>query len=80
MNGSTSSSKDADGTHRRLHADCRGWSHGGSCTFVKKGDIIAAGQRIGLIRFGSRVDVYLPEGIAMPQVALGQRTPWLVRR
>lgn len=41
--------------------------------FVKKGDIIAAGQRIGLIRFGSRVDVYLPEGTA-PQVTLGQRT------
>ena len=41
--------------------------------FVKKGDIIAAGQRIGLIRFGSRVDVYLPEGTA-PQVVLGQRT------
>jgi phosphatidylserine decarboxylase len=30
--------------------------------FVKPGDMIAAGQRIGLIRFGSRVDVYLPEG------------------
>jgi phosphatidylserine decarboxylase len=30
--------------------------------FVKPGDIIGAGQRVGLIRFGSRVDVYLPEG------------------
>ena len=40
--------------------------------FVKPGDIVAAGQRIGLIRFGSRVDVYLPEGCA-PRVALGQR-------
>jgi len=40
--------------------------------FVKPGDIVAAGQRIGLIRFGSRVDVYLPAGIA-PRVALGQR-------
>lgn len=40
--------------------------------FVKPGDIVAAGQRIGLIRFGSRVDVYLPEGTA-PRVALGQR-------
>ena len=28
--------------------------------FVKAGDIVAAGQRVGLIRFGSRVDVYLP--------------------
>ena len=40
--------------------------------FVKPGDMVAAGQRIGLIRFGSRVDVYLPEGAA-PKVALGQR-------
>lgn len=40
--------------------------------FVKPGDIVAAGQRIGLIRFGSRVDVYLPEGTA-PRVTLGQR-------
>jgi phosphatidylserine decarboxylase len=40
--------------------------------FTKVGDIVAAGQRIGLIRFGSRVDVFLPEGYA-PQVALGQR-------
>lgn len=40
--------------------------------FVKPGDIVAAGQRIGLIRFGSRVDIYLPAGTA-PRVALGQR-------
>ena len=38
---------------------------------VKRGDIVAAGQRIGLIRFGSRVDVYLPAGTA-PKVTLGQ--------
>ncbi|MXO74427.1 phosphatidylserine decarboxylase [Altererythrobacter aerius] len=30
--------------------------------FVKPGDMVAAGQRVGLIRFGSRVDVYLPAG------------------
>jgi phosphatidylserine decarboxylase len=41
--------------------------------FVKSGDIVAHGQRIGLIRFGSRVDVYLPKGTA-PRVTLGQRT------
>jgi phosphatidylserine decarboxylase len=40
--------------------------------FVKPGDIIAAGQRIGLIRFGSRVDVYLPEGTE-PLVLMGQK-------
>lgn len=41
--------------------------------FVKPGDIVAAGQRMGLIRFGSRVDVYLPSG-TVPKVVLGQRT------
>lgn len=40
--------------------------------FVKEGDAVDAGQRVGLIRFGSRVDVYLPAGAA-PRVALGQR-------
>jgi phosphatidylserine decarboxylase len=40
--------------------------------FVKEGDAVEAGQRIGLIRFGSRVDVYLPPEAA-PRVALGQR-------
>jgi phosphatidylserine decarboxylase len=41
--------------------------------FVKPGDTVAAGQRVGLIRFGSRVDVYLPEGTE-PRVLLGQTT------
>lgn len=40
---------------------------------VKPGDVVAAGQRIGLIRFGSRVDVYLPAGTS-PSVLSGQRT------
>ena len=31
--------------------------------FVKQGDSLAVGERFGLIRFGSRVDVYLPEGV-----------------
>jgi phosphatidylserine decarboxylase len=39
--------------------------------FVKSGDIVAKGQRVGLIRFGSRVDVYLPAGTD-PKVMLGQ--------
>ncbi|HEU0100323.1 MAG TPA: phosphatidylserine decarboxylase [Allosphingosinicella sp.] len=41
--------------------------------WVKAGDYVAAGQRVGLIRFGSRVDVYLPAGTSS-QVLLGQRT------
>lgn len=41
--------------------------------FVKAGDMVAAGQRIGLIRFGSRVDVYLPDDFAA-QVVPGQRS------
>jgi phosphatidylserine decarboxylase len=39
--------------------------------FVREGETVGAGQRIGMIRFGSRVDVYLPEG-ARPLVAEGQ--------
>jgi phosphatidylserine decarboxylase len=35
------------------------------------GDMVRTAERFGLIRFGSRLDVYLPEGVA-PQVALGQ--------
>jgi phosphatidylserine decarboxylase len=41
--------------------------------WIKAGDRVVAGQRIGLIRFGSRVDVYLPAGTSS-QVLLGQRT------
>jgi phosphatidylserine decarboxylase len=41
-------------------------------TFVREGDHVEAGERVGLIRFGSRVDVYLPEGTG-PRVLLGQR-------
>jgi phosphatidylserine decarboxylase len=40
--------------------------------FVREGDVLDAGERFGLIRFGSRLDVYLPRGVA-PKVAEGQR-------
>ena len=36
-----------------------------------KGDTLARGQRIGMIKFGSRVDLYLPDGYA-PNVHVGQ--------
>src|SRR5262249_8066242 len=39
---------------------------------VLTGQHVRAGQRYGLIRFGSRCDVYLPEGGA-PLVGVGQR-------
>jgi phosphatidylserine decarboxylase len=39
---------------------------------VGQGDLLHAGERVGMIRFGSRCDVYLPDGFA-PMVAVGQR-------
>lgn len=41
--------------------------------FIKEGEPLGAGERFGLIRFGSRVDVYLPPG-HNALVAIGQRT------
>jgi phosphatidylserine decarboxylase len=46
--------------------------------FAREGETISAGQRIGMIRFGSRVDVYLPEGsrflAAQGQMAIAGET------
>ena len=39
--------------------------------FVAEGARLARAERFGLIRFGSRLDVYLPEGVA-PEVRVGQ--------
>ena len=41
--------------------------------FVEVGTRLQAGERFGLIRFGSRVDIYLPAGYAC-QLLAGQRT------
>jgi phosphatidylserine decarboxylase len=38
---------------------------------LREGDAVRAGQRYGIIRFGSRTDLYLPEGVR-PLVAAGQ--------
>jgi len=47
-------------------------------TFATEGASVAAGERIGLIRFGSRVDVYMPAAaevlVAVGQTALGGET------
>jgi len=39
--------------------------------FAREGQAVNAGERFGLIRFGSRLDVYLPDG-AKPLVSVGQ--------
>ena len=47
-------------------------------SFAREGETIGAGARIGMIRFGSRVDVYLPEGtralVAEGQTAIAGET------
>ncbi|MGL4404810.1 MAG: phosphatidylserine decarboxylase, partial [Notoacmeibacter sp.] len=40
-------------------------------TWSKQGDALSVGERFGLIRFGSRVDVFLPEGYRA-RVSVGQ--------
>jgi phosphatidylserine decarboxylase len=46
--------------------------------FAREGETVGAGQRIGMIRFGSRVDVYLPEAtralVAAGQTAIAGET------
>nr|SBO98241.1 Phosphatidylserine decarboxylase [Nonomuraea gerenzanensis] len=41
--------------------------------YLSAGAKVEQAERIGLIRFGSRVDIYLPEGI-VPAVSVGQKT------
>ena len=42
------------------------------CCWVKEGQQIARGQKYGMIRFGSRVDIFLPQDVEL-SVGLGQR-------
>ena len=42
-------------------------------SFVSNGDKLNSGERFGLIRFGSRVDVYLPKTFK-PEVKVGDKT------
>ena len=39
---------------------------------VSVGDVLGRGERFGMIKFGSRVDLYLPEGF-VPRVSVGQK-------
>ena len=48
-------------------------SPGGSYRRVGQGDTVTAGQRVRLIRFGSRVDIYLPPSASV-LAGEGQRT------
>ena len=41
--------------------------------YAKTGDLLTRGRRYGLIRFGSRLDIYLPVGTKI-KVAMGQKT------
>jgi phosphatidylserine decarboxylase len=45
---------------------------------LREGQVVRAGERLGLIRFGSRVDIYLPAGTKTPvrvgQTAIGAET------
>lgn len=40
-------------------------------SFTQEGAVLDRGERFGLIRFGSRLDIYLPEGVS-PSVKIGQ--------
>lgn len=42
-------------------------------TRVQAGDVLGAGDRIGLMRFGSRMDVFVPHGVRI-EVQVGDRT------
>ena len=44
------------------------------CPYVRRGSVVRRGQRIGMIRFGSRVNVWLPKNRIACKVERGQRT------
>jgi phosphatidylserine decarboxylase len=44
------------------------------CPYVRRGNVVRRGQRIGMIRFGSRVNVWLPRNKVICRVEKGQKT------
>ena len=63
----------ADGGQKVLFVQIAGLIARRIVTYPKVGDRLERGRRYGLIRFGSRVDVYLPPGSAV-MVRLGEQT------
>lgn len=61
------------GAHRVLVRQIAGLVARRIVTYSREGDTVAQGERFGLIRFGSRVDIYLPTS-ATPRVRVGQHT------
>ncbi len=61
------------GAHRVLVRQIAGLIARRIVTYSRPGDQADQGERFGLIRFGSRVDVYLPVG-SVPKVTLGEHT------
>lgn len=61
------------GTHRVLVRQIAGLIARRIVTYSRPGDPAEQGDRFGMIRFGSRVDVYLPVG-STPRVKLGEHT------
>ena len=61
------------GRHRVLVRQIAGLIARRIVTYSKVGDSVTQGDRFGLIRFGSRVDVFVPVGSKI-NVALGQLT------
>jgi phosphatidylserine decarboxylase len=50
-----------------------GWFARRIVPYAKEGQALKRGERFGMIRFGSRVDVWLPKSAFKPTVAVGQR-------
>ena len=61
------------GRHRVLVRQIAGLVARRIVTYSKAGDACGQGERFGIIRFGSRVDIYLPAGSA-PRVRIGEHT------
>lgn len=61
------------GAHRVLMRQIAGLVARRIITYSRPGDTAEQGERFGLIRFGSRVDVFVPVG-SVPRVSLGEHT------